>query len=767
MTTQDKPGRPPAGHHAHRASGIWRLAMLAALLIAAVIVATFVLLRSLNADGVKERQRELENLALTLAEQTARAIQSLVIIQGDIIDQIETLKIDTAAELATSMGTQSVHQMMREKISGLPYLDAITLIDQTGRLINFSRYWPIPAVIVSDRDYFKSLSTLKGPPMFISEPVPNRGTGTLTIYLAHRFTAPDGHFLGLVLGAMEQSYFERFYSTINLGADGLIALVRNDGALLARSPESAGVAPRGAAARHQVAGALFGRAFKGRVAAGTLDAEARIAAVHQIGDLPLAVVVSDSTRSIGTIIWGRLMPIAIAAGLLCLTIALVSYSVARHILGERAFADAQHAAARKDPLTGLPNRLAFGERMEMLIAAPPAPAPFALFFLDLDYFKSVNDTLGHDIGDSMLTRVADRISRRLGPDVSVARLGGDEFAIVHENMADDARAIDFAEQVIRLLQEPYAIGAHRIAGGCSVGIALFPRDGEDLASLLKNADLALYRSKTDGRGIARVFQEEMERSARERRQLELELHAAWRDRQLYLVYQPIFEATSGTLAGFEALARWKHPQRGNIPPDVFIPVAEETGLILPIGAWALMEACHTAAYWPSHLFVSVNLSAVQFRGTQAFHQVRAALDASGLSPDRLEIEITESTLLHEGPAVRATLDQFREEGITISLDDFGTGYSSLKYLQTLRIGRIKVDRSFVAEVEHSSETRAIVHAITSLAQALSLMCTAEGIETEAQRQIMLAEGCSHLQGFLLGRPGTAEDALRLALADVV
>lgn len=762
MTTPEKRVQATAEAR-RRLPRVTLLGLLAVFLILAVALASGVLISTLREDGVNDRRRELDNLAITLAEQTARAFQSLQIIQKDIIDHIEDTKISDREGLSAGLGTQAVYQQLREKISGLPYLDAITIIDDTGRLINFSRYWPIPSVNVADRDYFLSLKSMQGPPLFISEPVPNRGTGTVTIYLAHRFTTPDGRFLGLVLGAMEQAYFERFYGSIRLGDEGLIALVRSDGAVLARYPGSAGAAANETTDRANVARRIFGPDFNGDLPAGTLDGKSRIAVRQQIGDLPLAIVVTDSTASIARVLWGRLAPIAVAAAFMCVTIALLTYGLIRHVNDERAFADTQRATARLDPLTGLSNRLGFAEQMEDLLRTSP-PQSSALLFIDLDYFKAVNDTLGHDIGDVMLARVAQRILRRLPPGDTVARLGGDEFAILHRDVADDADALDFAQSIIEVLREPFLIDSHQVLGGCSIGIALHPRDGRNVASLQKNADLALYRSKSDGRGVARVFQEEMEQHARERRVLELDLQAGWKERQFHLDYQPIFHAATGALAGFEALARWHHPTRGNVPPDLFIPLAEETGLILPLGAWVLMEACRAAAKWPPHLFVAVNLSPIQFRGAQAFHQVRAALEASGLDPRRLEIEITESTLLLAGPMVRATLDQFAEEGITITLDDFGTGYSSLRYLKVLRIGRIKVDRSFVEEVETQAESRAIVEAITNLAAALSLRCTAEGIETEEQKAIMIAHGCSHLQGYLLGGPGSAEDALRLACA---
>ena len=742
---------------------LW-LALIAAALIGCVIAATSLLVTSLWHDGAADRARELENLAVTLSEQTARAFQSVGLIQDDLITHARERGIETRAALTDAMSTEDVHSRLREKISGLPFIDAITVIDQTGQLLNFSRYWPIPKVNVSDRDYFLALEGMKGPDVFVSEPVPNRGSGSVTIYLAKRFANGSGRFLGLVLGAMEQAYFERFYGGIRLGRDGMIALIRSDGALLARHPGSAGLSPRDSAVRARTAAAVFGAGQMTQLPAGTLDEKARIAAVHPLGDLPVAVVVSDSVAALDTLMWQRATPLIAAAGLLCLTIVLAAWGLGRHLRDERAFAVTQHAMARIDMLTGLPNRLAFAERLSALLNARGGATPFALLYLDLDYFKAVNDTLGHDAGDTMLTELAERIRAMLGPDDFSARLGGDEFAVVLAGVTHEAEATEFAQRLIEALRTPVHIGLHRIISGCSIGIVMSPRDGAGVAELLKNADLALYRAKTDGRGIARVFVEEMERLVRERREMEVDLQTAWRERQFFLLYQPIVEAESGRIAGFEALLRWRHPERGLVNPTSFIPIAEETGLILPLGAWVLTEACAAATAWPDDLFVSVNLSPIQFRGAEAFRQVRSALESSGLAASRLEVEITESTLLHEGPMVRATLEQFSEEGITVALDDFGTGYSSLGYLRTLSIGRIKVDRSFIEQVETSPQSLAIVRAIIGLARTLGLRCTAEGVETEGQRRLLTAEGCSHLQGYLLGRPGSAEEALRRACA---
>ncbi|WP_282889815.1 putative bifunctional diguanylate cyclase/phosphodiesterase [Xanthobacter autotrophicus] len=738
--------------------------ILAAQLIVGVLVATASFVRTARHDGIEDRRRELANLALTLAEQTARVFQGLDFIADDLIGHMNAEGIETRAQLRAAMGTQAVHALLQARLSAVPQADWLAIIDDSGQLVNSSRIWPVPDTDMSERETFRVLSSAASPPLFIGEPAASARTGRIAIPLARRFTDGGGRFLGLVQGAMEQSYLERFYGAIRLGSDGMIALVRADGGLLARHPGSAGLSDRDPAMRARTIGAVFAAATDGLLPPGTLDEKERIAALQPLPGLPLSMVVSDSRSAVESVLWQRALPLILAAGLLCCAIALITYGAVRLIRGERAIAAAEHAMARREPLTGLANRLAFTERLEALLAKSGTTPAFSLHCVDLDDFKAVNDTLGHEAGDLLLVEFARRIRGRLAPGDIAARLGGDEFGILRLGTASNGEALTFAQGVIEALEEPFVIGHHRVTGGCSIGIALSPAHGIRAEQLQHNADLALYRAKSDGRGVARVFLEEMEASASARRELELDLHAAWREQHFFLAYQPIFEAASGRLAGFEALARWPHPERGLVPPEVFIPIAEETGLIQPLGAWALQEACRAAAEWPPHLFVSVNLSPLQFRGAQAHQHVRAALQDSGLPPERLELEITESTLLKQGPAVRATLDQIAADGVTLALDDFGTGYSSLGYLRTLTIGRIKVDRSFVEDVERSPQSLAIVRTILSLARTLSLRCTAEGIQTEGQRSILVAEGCTHLQGFLLGHPTTAEEALALARA---
>ncbi len=739
------------------------LALFGAALALIVLVCAVLLTLSVRDHAVSDRRRELQNLALTLAEQSDRALQSLQLVQTGVIERVKAGGVDGPQALAALMSGFDIHQVLREKISGLPFVDAVTVIDQNGKLLNFSRFWPVPSVNVADRDYFQALRVLSNQDVFVSEPVPNRGTGTVTIYLAKRFTAPDGAFLGLVLGAMEQSYFEQFYGTISLGRDAIITLYRDDGASLASFPHRSGDALPTPGAAERIARYLIAQAPEDGIApAGLIDDRARLVAVQQLANFPLVVSVSDSMAAIDRSVRIQTVPIAIAAGLICLAIATAVVLAIRHLRSQAQFAAAAYHAARHDDLTGLPNRLLFAERLSAMLALGRAAPPFAVLFLDLDYFKSVNDTLGHAVGDQLLQAVSKRIAAEAGPGDVFARLGGDEFALIQARAANDGEALALAERIIERIARPITVGDHRVIAGGSIGVVMAPEDGTSATELLKNADLALYKAKADGRGLARLFEREMERAAIARRALELDLREAWESGQFFLVYQPIFVAATRRLAGFEALLRWRHPTRGIVSPQTFIACAEETGLILPLGAWVMAEACRAAKDWPEEVRLAVNLSPLQFRSGHVADHVRDALRGSGLDPHRLELELTESTLLIEGGMVRALLEQFRAQGITIALDDFGTGYSSLGYLRSLPIDRIKIDRSFINQLCEDSHSRAIVTALMRLAEALDLETTAEGIETEDQLKILQSEGCSHIQGFLLGRPGGATEARKMA-----
>jgi diguanylate cyclase (GGDEF)-like protein len=404
--------------------------------------------------------------------------------------------------------------------------------------------------------------------------------------------------------------------------------------------------------------------------------------------------------------------------------------------------------AHHDSLTDLPNRVLFRRRLDDALAFARRGQTLALFCLDLDQFKAINDTLGHPVGDALLKAVAQRLSDRMRETDIIARLGGDEFAIVYAAVAKPNEATGFADRLLELLSAPFETDGYQIVISASIGIAFAPQDGLDPDELLRCADLAMYRAKVDGRGIYRLFHAEMDAQMQARRRLELDLREAVEREQLAIFYQPMISVQEQVVAGFEALLRWHHPTRGAVPPSEFIPLAEEIGLILPIGDWVLRQACTDAAAWPGNLKVAVNLSSVQFRSHNLVDAVAAALDGSRLAPARLELEITETVMLEETEATLATLRELHALGARISMDDFGTGYSSLSYLRRFPFDRIKIDQSFVRELNTRQDCGAIVRAVTSLGRELGIATTAEGVETWEQLDQLCASGCTEVQGYL-------------------
>ena len=439
------------------------------------------------------------------------------------------------------------------------------------------------------------------------------------------------------------------------------------------------------------------------------------------------------------------------------------YLVAVVDITERRQAEARIAyMAHHDGLTDLPNRELFQERLKLALAAGgPGSGRIAVLCVDLDLFKNVNDSFGHPMGDRLLRLVADRLRSHIRGNNLVARLGGDEFAIILTNVVSPNEASDHAARLIKTLSDGYGIDGIEVVIGASIGIALSPGDGETSEELMRNADMALYRAKSDGGGVHRFFEREMDRQAQKRRDMEVDLRRAFANGEFELYYQPLVDIAADRISGFESLLRWRHPQRGMISPADFIPVAEDIGLIVALGEWVLRAACTEAAKWPADVKVAVNLSPVQFRSRNLVQVVISALAHSGLSPRRLELEITESLFLAETEANLAILHQLRELGVSISMDDFGTGYSSLSYLRSFPFDKIKIDRSFVKDLAQRSDCVAIVRAISSLGRSLNITTTAEGVETVDQLDWLRAEGCNEVQGFLFSaaKPAAEVEAL--------
>ena len=423
--------------------------------------------------------------------------------------------------------------------------------------------------------------------------------------------------------------------------------------------------------------------------------------------------------------------------------------------------------AFNDVLTGLPNRTMFHQHLEQLFRASDGnDSLFALHCLDLDQFKVINDTLGHPAGDALLVEAAQRL-RNAARGNFVGRLGGDEFVVL-QSVGSDRDAIDrLARDILCSIAQPLTIDGNELVPSTSIGIAIAPNDGHDGGTLLRNADLALYRAKEAGRGTYAFFEESLNQRAQERRQLESDLRLALEREEFELHYQPLFDLEQNRICSFEALIRWNHPKRGLISPADFVPVAEDTGLIVPIGAWVIRKACAQAASWPGQIRVAVNVSPVQFHRGTLHETILRALATTGLAPDRLEIEITESIFLEGSETTLRLLHALRALGVRVALDDFGTGYSSLSYLQSFPFDKLKIDRSFIHNLLTRQGASAIVHAITELANALGIETTAEGVEETDQLMELRAHGCSSVQGFLFAEPMTAADVDQLFRDDRV
>jgi diguanylate cyclase (GGDEF)-like protein len=432
---------------------------------------------------------------------------------------------------------------------------------------------------------------------------------------------------------------------------------------------------------------------------------------------------------------------------------------------ERArFDDRIAHMAHYDALTDLPNRTMFREQLDSALKSIARGEQLAVLYIDIDEFKSVNDSLGHPVGDELLKAVADRLRGCLRQTDFVARLAGDEFAIIQMAVKQPEDATDLVERIYAVIRKPYDCAGHLLTADASIGIALAPQDGDDLDQLLKNADLAMYAAKADGRRTSRFFEPGMDARVKALRALELDLRQAIADGGFELHYQPLVSLANNKVSGCEALLRWRHPARGLISPAEFIPVAEETGLINPLGEWVLTTACTEAASWPDHITIAVNVSPVQFRSEAFGLKVAAALVASGLPAHRLELEITEAVLIRDDETALAMLHQLRALGVRIALDDFGTGYSSLSYLQRFPFDKIKIDRCFIKDIAEPGGSACIVQAVVNIAAARHMTTTAEGVETQAQLDVLRTLGCNEMQGYLYSPAISAAEISKLLRA---
>jgi diguanylate cyclase (GGDEF)-like protein len=420
-------------------------------------------------------------------------------------------------------------------------------------------------------------------------------------------------------------------------------------------------------------------------------------------------------------------------------------------------------AAHHDSLTGLPNRKLFSEQLEQALKRVRRGEQLAVLCFDLDHLKRVNDTLGHPVGDKLLKAVATRLRACIRDIDLVARLGGDEFAIIQSSLGRPSDAADLAMRARESIHKPFNFDGHEVTVDISVGISIAPNDGTDLNELLKTADIALYEAKNTGRGTYCFYQAEMNDRMQTRSKLERDLQSALTNGEFELFYQPIVDLKDNKITTFEALLRWCHPERGLVSPTEFIPIAEDMGLIVPLGEWVLRTACAEAAKWPDDIAVAVNVSAIQLTSKNLINGVIGAIASAGLPANRLILEITESVFLENTFANLATLNSVHKLGVRFAMDDFGTGYSSLGYLLSFPFSKIKIDRSFIADLSNKPEPRAVVRAIADLARSLNMRVVAEGVETAEQRQQAQSLGCTDIQGYLISVPRPAPEIPELLL----
>ena len=858
------------------------------LLVAAIAIGATVMVGNFRERALDSSKRELENTVLLLSRHFDQQLEDFGTVQNDLIAYMRSSGVDSVEHYKRRMSGPDLHLMLRAKLSALSYVGGVNVFDSDGVLINSSSAWPVPAISVADRPYFKTFKNDPQSPDMMIEPVYSRITGLWTTVIARKITGPRGEFLGAIGRGIEPVNFEKFFASLALGDGAAIAMFHRDGTLIARYPHMDSMIGQ------NFADGPFFQNILSKSDHGTMrtvspvDGKDRLGAVRALSKFPI-IVAATTTASAALADWRAQIRFLIAtAGLAMLVITAMLYLVVRklshqHRLSEQRLrlekqrldtavnnmtqglllfdssqrlvicnqryvdmyglsakalkpgatfreviahrkatgsfvgdvdlyvsrvlrdiearqamtietpdgrsvqvvneplADGGWVATHEDitertrteqrithlalydALTDLPNRALFHERLKTELVNIAPGEQLAVHYIDIDEFKSVNDSLGHLIGDELLKSVAATLSRCVDASDFVARLGGDEFAIVQTKVRSTAEVTELVERVFDAIREPFECLGHQLSTDASIGIALAPEHGVDLDQILKNADLAMYAAKSAGRRTYRFFEPDMDAQVKARRKLELDLRQAIADEALEVYYQPCVSLVDNAITGCEALVRWRHGERGMISPAEFIPIAEETGLINQLGEWVLTTACAEATKWPDDIRLAVNVSPVQFRSDTLALKIVAALAESGLAASRLELEITEAVLIRDDDAALAILHQLRGIGVRIALDDFGTGYSSLSYLQRFPFDKIKIDRCFVTDIAEANGSSGIVRAVVNIAAERHMTTTAEGVETREQQELLRALGCSEMQGYLFSRPKPAAEIRQMLL----
>jgi diguanylate cyclase (GGDEF)-like protein len=736
---------------------LWWAAILLLGISASAVAWTIWQLRT---DAIDAAISESGNIAAVLAGQLSRSLQVIDAVLQEIEQSSKSRNIDTLGDFHAEFGRREFQDALIKYRARLPQVFNIAVADKNGQIVASTAGWPAPNFYIANRDFFINARARTDGQLTSSVPINSPIDGQRNIVFSRRLEGSNGNFEGIIFVGVDTNYFQDIYGAVQSVHSLLFTLLNPDGIILFRHP----IDPESTGMEISDKSGWLNSLSKGDAGFRVLaqaDGNVRFVSARRVPGFPLFVNISV-TESTALASWRR-QAAAIGFGssvLLLLSLYLLT-AVTRQV---RFLSSSEASLAHKsralehmacyDALTGLSNRTMFMEKVNAALARlRQGKEEFSVLMLDLDRFKTVNDSLGHPTGDALLKKVARRL-RRITRDVDgVARFGGDEF-VIFQAFGRDCRygATVLAERILRAINEPYDLDGRKIIVETSIGITLAPQDASDADALIKNADLALYKAKSEGRNRYCFFEAAMEAKARERRELEDDMRKAITRKEFELHYQTIVDLETQEYVAAEALVRWRHPQHGLIPPDRFIPLAEENGMIVPLGKWILRQACADAAAWPPHLKVAVNLSAAQFKQGNIPYVLLTTLEETGLPPQRLELEITETVLLERNEENLAVLHQIRNLGIAIVLDDFGTGYSSMRYLQMFPFDQIKIDQSFIQHMANYDTGGAIVCAITGLGRTLGIATVAEGVETAEQLVFLRAAGCQLAQGYFFSHP---------------
>jgi diguanylate cyclase (GGDEF)-like protein len=731
------------------------------LVIIAMLWAGVFLKYSQDVDSdLKDAQRTNEGFAMVFEENVLRSI-----------DELDNILFYLRSNIEAQKDPKDYNKILHATTMPSDILVQVSIIDAHGMMrASTAGPQPAPPVDLSDREHFKVQVNAKEDRLYISKPLIGRVSNKWSVQLSRRFLNADGTFGGVIVASLDPEHFTTFYDKVDLASSGSIALIGCDGVVRSAGGQSSELRMGQNIRDTELYSHMQTRLNSQFEERDRLTGQMRLIALRKVKGQPLWVSVSLDKSEVLAGSYADLRTDSIAAALLTLVILAAMELIFRTESGARQKSrqleqtlESMARLASEDALTGLLNRRGFRsalvELQDRQRSGPNGPGEieYAVLFLDLDRFKIINDTLGHRVGDLLLQETAQRLRAALRSTDVMARLGGDEFAVIARYVKSRSALDDLANCLIKTIREPFELEGYHVRTTISIGVAISPMDGGHADDLVVAADLALYAAKEHNRDGYQFYQASMTRELNDRRQIETDLREAIESNELELHYQPIVSLGDNSVIGFEALARWNHRTKGFVPPSEFIPVAEETGLMMRLGEWALNEACGKIARLPAHLTLAVNLSPVQFAAPNLVEVVQRALVSSGLAPERLELEITESLLLENNDKTISMLRRLRQLGITIALDDFGTGYSALGYLRKFPLDKIKIDRSFVTDIATRSDQVAIIQAVLNIARALGMTVTAEGVETVIQRDFLKALGCDSAQGYLFSKPVRFEE----------